>query len=219
MNNEKVVVSRYILKPTPTTWISIGLLFSIVPLGIVLPPWWAWENGPIESTQVVILMAGLIASSLIAWNSRNDEFGKVWMWTTPAWLLLVSRELSWGQVFFPIINDGLSEPKFIPLQKLWYGPYINFVMGIIVLAMIIGLWRSGKFKCFLKTVPISVIDLIIFVVGVVLSTVFDDGMIKSLADYKEMFEELSECIIFWPMFSMLLIMGSKKYNNNQSIRS
>ncbi|XER07937.1 hypothetical protein SRRS_35300 [Sporomusa rhizae] len=49
-------------KPFPTTWISILLTVLLFPLGLILPAWWGWENGPLENTQIVILGVGLIIS-------------------------------------------------------------------------------------------------------------------------------------------------------------
>ena len=49
---------RFTLKPAPTTWLSLLLLALMFPLGLGLPDWCGWENGPLENLQVVILFSG-----------------------------------------------------------------------------------------------------------------------------------------------------------------
>jgi hypothetical protein len=216
MNNAKNN-SRYILKPTLTTWISIILLLSILPLGIVLPNWWGWENGPIEWTQVALLGLSLIFSLLMAWNSRNDhQFADVWAWSSLLWVNLIGRDLSWGRVFFPIGND-FGEPKFISRQELFYGRYIHPTIAVMIIALIVGLWRTGKVKKFLKTMPVPVLDVIIIVVATVFSTVYESGIIKMVHQYHQILEELSELCVYWAMFSMIFIIGQKSWETRRVV--
>ena len=73
-------ISLHTWRIYPLTWISLLLVVLLFPLGILLPSWWSWENGPIENTQVVILSAGVVLSWSAAHHNRDDnQMRKLWL--------------------------------------------------------------------------------------------------------------------------------------------
>lgn len=124
--------------------LSIGLFASDW-----LPPEWGWENSVIEWSQVIILSLGLILS----WRRSSSSFA---LFSTPLWLILIGRELSWGRVFFPIgINQ--SGPHFPALKELWYGPAVYPIVTAILL-----FWLFAVLRYKLYMIPIRMIKQSVF---------------------------------------------------------
>ena len=94
------------------TIIGIVYLFAIIPVSYIIPISWAWENGPIEDAQAVVLFIGFIMSLKYASHAR---FSGMWYTAATCFLLMTGRELSWGRVFFPLP----SEPGSALGARLW----------------------------------------------------------------------------------------------------
>ena len=195
----------------PSTWVSLLLTVLLFPLGLSLPAWWGWENGPIENTQVVILIAGAVLAWLAARHNRNDsQIRKLWLWTIPVWLLMIGRELSWGRVFFDPVTVGPGGPMFPSIHAIWYGRYVYPVITIIIISTLCGLWYNFSWSKIIQVWRIPAIDGILLVlVAIASQLVFERNLILALKPYSQMLEEWSELIVYWCMISILLVTGFK----------
>lgn len=191
----------------PTTWISLFLSALLFPLGVSLPAWWGWENGPIENTQVVILSAGAFLSWLAA--RRKDEDRKVhnlWLWMIPVWLVLAGRELSWGRVFFDPVAIGAKGPAFPAIQDIWYGPYCYPVLTVIIISTLLGLWRNFDWEHIKPGLRVAVVDVSLLILAALASQlVFEKNLVAALSAHSQMLEELSELLVYWCMVSLIAV--------------
>ncbi len=197
----------------PLNWISLLLLVLLVPVGFFLPAWYGWENGPIENTQVFILIVGAVLSWLASRrNCDNRKIRNLWLWSIPVWLLMVGRELSWGRVFFDPVSIGPEGPTFPSIHEIWYGQYVYPILSIIIIATLIGLWRNFNWVYIKqKMYEISVLDGVLVIVGAIVSQlIFDRDLIMMLKSYSQMLEEWSELIVYWCMVSIVFVAGFKK---------
>lgn len=202
---------RFIWRIFPSTWVSLLLAVMLFPLGFFLPEWWGWENGPIENTQVIILIAGAVLSWLAARHNRDDsQICKLWLWTIPVWLMLAGRELSWGRVFFYPVSVGPDGPIFPAIQKIWYGRYVYPVNSIITISTLCGLWYNFSWSKIKQIWRIPAIDGILFVLfAIAAQFVFEKSLISVLKPYSQLLEEWSELIVYWCMVSILVVNGFK----------
>ncbi|KMO85748.1 hypothetical protein AB840_11770 [Megasphaera cerevisiae DSM 20462] len=75
-------------------------LLLIIPIGCEIPEWIAWENGPLEILQNIVLVI-CIGICLYFWRqSMGKTVHTVWLVSAGYFFLLLGRELSWGRVFF-----------------------------------------------------------------------------------------------------------------------
>lgn len=122
-------------------------------MGLTLPPWWGWENGPLENTQVLILAIGLVVSWFAARHNRDNRKARnLWLWLTLFWLLVMGRELSWGRVFYPVAS-GANGPELISLHQLWYGPLIRPFVAAVMIAMVTGIYLNSPLKYIRDNAP------------------------------------------------------------------
>lgn len=197
----------------PSTWISLLLMVVLFPLGFSLPEWWGWENGPIENTQVIILIAGAILSCLAARHNRHDsQICKLWLWTVPIWLIIIGRELSWGRVFFDPVSIGPDGPMFPSIHEIWYGRYVYPVNIIIMSSTLCGLWYNFNWKKIKHIWRIPAIDGILLILSAIASQlVFEKNLLMVFNPCSQLLEEWSELIVYWCMVSILLVNGFNKY--------
>lgn len=195
----------------PSTWVSLLLVASLFPLSLSLPAWWGWENGPVENTQVVILIVGAVLSFFAARHNYDDsQTCKLWLWTIPVWLLMVGRELSWGRVFFDPVTVGPDGPIFPSIHAIWYGQYVYPVNTVIISSTLYGLWYYCNWSKIKQTWCIPAIDGTLLILAAIASQlVFERNLILALEPYSQLLEEWSEMIVYWCMISILMVTGFK----------
>ena len=196
--------------PFPTTWLSLLLVVLLFPLGLTLPPWWGWENGPIENTQVVILCIGAFVSFFAAQNSqKNRQVRNFWLWQIPIWALVIGRELSWGRVFYPVAI-GAKHLSFLSIHQLWYGQFVYPIVAAVTLISLFGLWRNFN-RSLWEKLNLPAIDMFLFTLAVIASHyIFEKSVIIALKPYTEVLEELAELIAYWCMVSIVATIGFTK---------
>ncbi|SFL43628.1 hypothetical protein [Pelosinus propionicus] len=196
----------------PSTWVSLLLAVMLFPAGLFLPGWWGWENGPIENTQVVILIAGAILSWLVARQNYDDrQFRNLWLWSILVWLLMAGRELSWGRVFFDPVSTGPEGPMFPSIRAVWYGQYVYPILTVVFIVTLIGLWRNFNWANMKQRLSIPAIDGILLIVAAIASQlIFERNLILVLHPYSQVLEEWSELMVYWCMISMAFVIGFKK---------
>jgi hypothetical protein len=178
-------------------------------MGLTLPPWWGWENGLLENTQVIILSTGLVLSWSAARHNRADRKAHdLWLWLIPLWLLAIGRELSWGRVFYPVAF-GVNGPKLISLHQLWYGPLVKPVIAAVMIAMIIGICRNSPLQYICQT-TLPLFDIVILLITVIVASLCDKSMLPFFHPQKEILEEWAELTAYWSMVSIVTVTGFTK---------
>ena len=122
--------------------IAVVYLLLVYPLAMIIPYEVAWENGPIENLQVVILLTACFVNFRL--YRKSDSTEKMYLWQAVFLALLVGRELSWGRVFFQVgINEyGPSFIKLPPDQKM----ILNVVLGLIMVWLVVNMVRWVPWK-------------------------------------------------------------------------
>lgn len=137
-----------------TRWILLAVLLLSVYAGRSLPQNWAWENGPLEWMQVVILAGGMLmcwrrARALSA--AGEPQAARFWTWAAPAWLVLIGRELSWGRVLFPAGYDE-NGPYFTLLADLRFGYLVHPIVITLILLWLVNVIRYRLYKAPLRLI-------------------------------------------------------------------
>lgn len=130
----RVPLVRYLLALA----IVLACVDSFVPVSI------GDENGLLEDTQVGVLFGGALACVLKLRDSEG-RYRCLWVAGILLCLLLAGRELSWGRVFFPVMENG----NFPPVKDLPYGPIVYPMVGL-TMATIIALIVRGRIVSYLK---------------------------------------------------------------------
>ena len=125
----KEVVDFRLLKIDVLLLLITGLVGGA---SFLFPPELAYENGPIENLQTVILFMGMVMCLYIAKKSCTVLERKNWQAGAILFFIAFARELSWGRVFYPtgVINS------FVPLQELWFGPVVYPILVILILMVV-----------------------------------------------------------------------------------
>jgi hypothetical protein len=124
---------------------------------------------------------------------------------------MVGRELSWGRVFFEPMTTGPHGPTFPSIYAIWYGRYVYPVLTVIIISTLIGLWRNFNWEHIKQRVYISTVDGVLLILAAIAAQlIFERNLIPLLKPYSQVFEELSELIVYWCMVSILVVNGSKK---------
>ncbi|MFB9952221.1 hypothetical protein ACFFP0_25545 [Rhizobium puerariae] len=110
--------------------LSLLIIILGTPLGIALPGWWGWENGPVENIQAAILIFGLIHA--VRFYRRSDDRSK-WLWLAgiPLWFVLVAREFSFGATFLPPTAMSAHGPAY-SVGQLPYKPFITPAVLVLI---------------------------------------------------------------------------------------
>ncbi len=165
-------------------------------IGRQLPPYWGWENSPLEWSQVVILFMGALLS--VKWWQEAKAAGqyknaRFFAWTIPLWILMAVREMSWGRVFYPLGVNDATGPFFLSVSQLPYGPIVYPAITAVIIIWLFAvikhklyaipykLFQEGRF-------PISEFLLIIF--SIVVANIAEKQM------HFEIMEEIVECVVY-----------------------
>lgn len=169
MIRKKIPVSMIVLNAI----IIIGYLATFFVVSKVPSPI-AWENGPIENAQVVILLLGGIVAFIFAWKCKNKQFRWFALMVAPLWIILALRELSWGAVFMePLGVDEITGPWFSSTIQLWYKPAVYPVLAAVVCLAAIIFFVTKQFKTLsllFRQRGFPVFELLLVAVGAVITT-------------------------------------------------
>lgn len=124
--------------PTLFPLLRLALALTLLlayPLAQALPLPAGWENGVLENTQALLLLAGGFASLYFARQSGQSQQRWFWRMIVPLWLVLILRELGWGTVFLePIYMREFEGPQYFSSQQLSPG-IKNAVVGLAAVAL------------------------------------------------------------------------------------
>lgn len=157
------------------------ILVASFPIATMFPVWIGFENGPIENTQAVILLAGAVMALIFA---LRDHTPQRWFWlaAVPIWLAMCGRELGWGAVFLPPVSISDHGPQFSS-SLLWYRAQVAPVLiGTLALCVAAFVWGGGIriFARLAATRQFPIGDIALFVFCMLVSTAAEGNMGLSL---------------------------------------
>lgn len=132
-------------------WSYFILMFI---LEAMLPEWVGDENGIIENLQLLWLISGMFYC-IKAHSCKYSDWGgsskALWKAGTIYFFLLITREISWGRVFFTNPDGGMIQYSQMGL----YGKLVHPIIGILIVSMLILLYQARIWRM-LKIVKIPV---------------------------------------------------------------
>lgn len=179
-------------------------LFLCYPLSRMVPVEWGWENGVVENTQVVVLLAGLFFAARAWLRGPNDVRSALALCAIPIWMILAGREMSWGAVFLPPLGFSPDGPVYSS-SILPYRPAVPFVAGLLVLASLAVGWRRGVHRHLKQIVAHRAFPwlCVVIVLGAALGSTIGEGHLPSFArdliKRSEVLEEMAECVGYLAM--------------------
>jgi len=179
-------------------------LFLCYPLSRMVPVDWGWENGVVENTQVVVLLAGLFFACRAWLRTPKDASSTLALCAIPVWMILAGREMSWGAVFLPPLGFGPDGPIYSS-SVLPYRPAVPFVAGLLVLASLAVGWRNGVHRHLKAIVAHRAFPwmCVLIVLGAALGSTISEGHLprfaRDLVDRSEVLEEMAECVGYLAM--------------------
>ena len=177
-------------------WLLLLGICSSYFISPYLPIEWGWENNLLEWLQIAILALGLVLNYkwrqefILAPNVSNAPFlGGI----IPLWFLIISRELSWGKVFYPSGFNAVTGPSFLKLAELPFGPLVYPLLTVVIVLWLYAIIKYGLYKIpykLLKERRFPIAELIITVLAFVAADVGEHRLhIQSM-------EELNECLAY-----------------------
>lgn len=166
----------------------------IFPLSFVLPYWTNVENGPIENTQVLVLL-GESALCLHYGRHAGRALQRMWQSAAGIFLILMLRELSWGRVFFPLGYTETGDPILMPSAHMPFHTEIHIAVGLAAACCLYGLARYTPWRRVFHEISFPWKHLALLVVCMALVTLGDHHAIfHTLQD--QTIEELSELLLY-----------------------
>ncbi|TWI70079.1 hypothetical protein IP91_01159 [Pseudoduganella lurida] len=135
----------------PAQWLLLVALLACYPLSFITPARWAWENGVIEDSQVVILLGGLVSAFLTWRHERRGRIAMLALCVMPIWAILAARELSWGAVFLPPLEYTHDGPVFSS-KMLAYKPLVTPTVALLLAWSGWVAWRHRVDKLVLRMI-------------------------------------------------------------------
>jgi hypothetical protein len=183
-------------KDLVTIWPKAALIYfcAFLPLSLILPERIAWENGPIEMTQNMVLLLGVFWNLNTYFRPSSVSRNKIWLFLAGFFLLLFGREISWGRVFLlkEITKKG---PVFWSMRSI---PHYRFIHGCIGLYMVIDILFLIKSVCWhsvLQCIEQSRRVTLLVILAAVLTLLGDKSLLfHSFVD--ETVEEFAELFIY-----------------------
>ena len=109
----------------------------LLPLGYVMPPYLAWENGVLEMLQNIVLFGDMCLAAYFFRKTAGmggKSIHRLWLAAAGYFLLLLGRELSWGRVFFPTGMDSHG-PTFVSMNSIPGHEMIHAAIGVSYFAL------------------------------------------------------------------------------------
>ncbi|MEG6585056.1 hypothetical protein [Dendrosporobacter sp. 1207_IL3150] len=200
---------RFLKVFTPVTVMCLFFLLAIIPAGLLLPPEWGRENGPIENAQVLIIILTCIAAVTASRCDVGSTATKQLMgYSVPILIIIALRELSWGRVFYPNGTDG-----FLPLKALWYGKYVYPIIGItllFILAIMVFKRLYKEIVHWAKNGRFPIVEVVILVVSLIAADFAEHRSHSILGNRQTLFEELFELTMYFSLLSLYVNLGFNK---------
>ena len=106
------------------TWISLFVCLSIVPMLILMPQTWGYENGVLENIQMAVLF-------FMVWICCTSKINKpLFKFIILVLSILIIREVNCGRtLFFPIPDTYHQYYSWKALPWPWLGKIVHFIYG------------------------------------------------------------------------------------------
>ncbi|WP_132548047.1 hypothetical protein [Pectinatus cerevisiiphilus] len=166
-------------------------MILVLPLSFILPTPLGWENGPLENSQVVILLIAMLLN--LYWFYKKKHLFQ--LTASGAFLLLAGREVNWGRCFFPI-GMGPDGPIFIPMEQFPHHTMINTVIGIMLVIVLIGVIFTTPWKKIIVRRLFPVKLFIFACICTIFSLIGDSSRLFSDAQ-GELVEEQGELLLYF----------------------
>ena len=189
----------------PTTsasslWPRAAILYFVVlfPLSFLLPGPFAWENGPIEMGQNMILLTGIIWSIYHYTQETHLHRPSYWLFAASFFLLLFGREISWGRIFL-LKEMTETGPVFWSMKDLPYHRVIDGAIGLLSAAVIHLFYQSVNVHKSLLWLKKNRLMFRLTLLAAILALMGDKGQL--FHDFRdETMEELSELFVYLQVF-------------------
>lgn len=177
---------------------AILYFFVLFPLSFLLPGPFAWENGPIEMGQNMILLTGIIWSIYHYTQETHLHRPSYWLFAASFFLLLFGREISWGRVFL-LKEMTETGPVFWSMKDLPYHRVIDGAIGLLSAAVIHLFYQSVNVQKTLHWLKKNRLMFLLTVLAAILALMGDKGQL--FHDFRdETMEELSELFVYLQVF-------------------
>mgnify|MGYP000893742237 FL=1 len=188
-------ISKSIYK---TYYFLIALAVILIPQAFVLPVEYSYENHMLENMEVIILSIGAL-NMLYKINKINVTILKgFYVACSLFYVIMISRELSFGRVFYPIGMDKNGEQIFMNIHQIWYGSLVYPLITILVITAI--MLMLNAYKYIRKTGTICLMpkySIRLFIIMLIFSQViFEKNIITYLIDYGQLLEECTEILAY-----------------------
>ena len=179
---------------------AILYFFVLFPLSFLLPGPFAWENGPIEMGQNMILLTGIIWSIYHYTQETHLHRPSYWLFAASFFLLLFGREISWGRIFL-LKEMTETGPVFWSMKDLPYHRVIDGAIGLLSAAVIHLFYQSVNVQKTLHCLKKNRLMFLLTVLAAILALMGDKGQL--FHDFRdETMEELSELFVYemYPLY-------------------
>ena len=177
---------------------AILYFFALFPLSFLLPGPFAWENGPIEMGQNMILLTGIIWSIYHYTQETHLHRPSYWLFAASFFLLLFGREISWGRIFL-LKEMTETGPVFWSMKDLPYHRVIDGAIGLLSAAVIHLFYQSVNVQKTLHCLKKNRLMFLLTVLAAILALMGDKGQL--FHDFRdETMEELSELFVYLQVF-------------------
>lgn len=185
---------------------AILYFFVLFPLSFLLPGPFAWENGPIEMGQNMILLTGIIWSIYHYTQETHLHRPSYWLFAASFFLLLFGREISWGRVFL-LKEMTETGPVFWSMKDLPYHRVIDGAIGLLSAAVIHLFYQSVNVQKTLHCLKKNRLMFLLTVLAAILALMGDKGQL--FHDFRdETMEELSELFVYLQIFFLFIDIAS-----------
>ncbi|MEE3453319.1 hypothetical protein [Dialister sp.] len=173
--------------------LAVCAVLCFIPL-LFTDPSFAWENGPLEMAQNVVLFFETCLFLYFYRGAKGSRYQGLWLTTAGLFLILFGRELSWGRVFF-FKEMASYGPAFYSLREIPYGFLVNWVVGALMLLTLFGLFRYVPWRAIGKEIPKPWILMILVIFMAVLSSLGDKEKILHTV-FDQTIEEYAELLMY-----------------------
>lgn len=181
----------------PERILKIGVVLYfllILPAAYVMPEHLAWENGPLEMLQNIVLFCDVLLCLVLFRKTAGQKFHLMWLSGAGYFFLLLGREMSWGRIFF---QTGMDQhgPTFIAMNSVPGHQYIHGGISIYMAVVLVSLIWLVPWKKIFHELPFPTIGFVVLVLSAVLAACGDKGLLfHTYLDSN--IEELAELLMY-----------------------
>lgn len=183
----------------------------IYPLASPLPVEYGWENGFIENSQVGLCIIGFLSSIWFTKQSKTTQIRWFWIIISPLWLIIITRELSWGACFLSAQSMNPLTGGTYSSSILSYKPYVYPILKVIGVAILVLFFITKQYQTLVnlfKNRDFPLLELLFVIIGALISTAAEEHMhlfipFSSLfnAGQIQTMEELGEFGVYLALFA------------------